>query len=572
MYYRIKCLLIFITLCNGWKAIYAQNLDPLVLTHKVAEKVIADTRFEWKWVLQKEELGMQVIDFGFLNLPANSTALALKNAQVNSDTVVRFGCCGVGHMKVWVNGKLCWEQKGVRLVKPKEIAYNRFSFEWYFDIPLKKGKNEILIEYKNISTYPIMFLRPVTKVGDLDQSVLPAEGHFTQWVYAGPIDTASVSFPIKNYYHQQGGIVSWQTAPQKVLPELVVPSGAAYQRDPYSDWHYSHGTLMWSILGLYEKTKSEDYLRFVKKYTSFVLDNLNYLKWQYDSLHAWRGSYHRIFRRSMLDDAGAPVLPFVDLYLAEKDGRMAQFIQLFANYISTKQVRLKDGTFCRPEPEEYTIWADDLFMSVPFLIRMKKATGEEWYLKDAVHQVINFRKYLLDSTTGLYKHGWFSQTNCQSDVYWGRANGWVAWATAELLDVLDKTHPEYKKIRQAFREHMSALSKYQATDGFWHQVLIRPDSYKETSCTAMFALAIARGIRRGWLDPSFKPIALKAWSAVASQIDAQGVVHGICRGTEIGANDQFYMDRATINNDPRGLGAVITAGIEIDQLSKMIKD
>lgn len=82
----------------------------------------------------------------------------------------------------------------------------------------------------------------------------------------------------------------------------------------------------------------------------------------------------------------------------------------------------------------------------------------------------------------------------------------------------------------------------------------------------MFALAMARGVRKGWLKKSFKTNALKAWNAVASRIDSNGVVSGICRGTEIGFDEQFYMDRKTIDNDPRGLGAVITAGIEINKM------
>lgn len=115
-------------------------------------------------------------------------------------------------------------------------------------------------------------------------------------------------------------------------------------------------------------------------------------------------------------------------------------------------------------------------------------------------------------------------------------------------------------------QYITSLVKYQDSDGFWHQVLTRPESYKETSCTAMFALAMARGVRKGWLNKSFKQPALKAWSAVAGKIDANGVVHGICRGTEIGLDEQFYFDRKTIDNDPRGLGAVITAGLEIAKL------
>ena len=80
-------------------------------------------------------------------------------------------------------------------------------------------------------------------------------------------------------------------------------------------------------------------------------------------------------------------------------------------------------------------------MSVPFLVRMARTTGEQKYWDDAARQVINFRKYLLDPATGLYKHGWFSHTKEQSIAFWGRANGWVVWATAELLNWLPTTHP-----------------------------------------------------------------------------------------------------------------------------------
>ena len=36
--------------------------------------------------------------------------------------------------------------------------------------------------------------------------------------------------------------------------------------------------------------------------------------------------------------------------------------------------------------------------------------------------------------------------------------------------------------------------------GFWHQLLDRPDSYLETSATAIYAYAIAHGVNQGWLD------------------------------------------------------------------------
>ncbi len=35
---------------------------------------------------------------------------------------------------------------------------------------------------------------------------------------------------------------------------------------------------------------------------------------------------------------------------------------------------------------------------------------------------------------------------------------------------------------------------------------------------------------------------------------------------------EFYFNRPTLDNDPRGLGAVITAGIEISKLEVRIKE
>ncbi len=67
----------------------------------------------------------------------------------------------------------------------------------------------------------------------------------------------------------------------------------------------------------------------------------------------------------------------------------------------------------------------------------------------------------------------------------------------------------------------------------WHQVLNHPESYEESSCTAMFILGIARGVNNGWLDKSYSEYALKGWNALSKKID-NGIVHGICRGTGMG--------------------------------------
>jgi hypothetical protein len=54
------------------------------------------------------------------------------------------------------------------------------------------------------------------------------------------------------------------------------------------------------------------------------------------------------------------------------------------------------------------------------------------------------------------------------------------------------------------------------------------------------------------------------------KISTSGTVSGICRGTGIGENLEFYFTRQTFDQDPRGLGAVITAGIEMEKLANTV--
>lgn len=558
----ILCIMSYMML-----AISAYTQSPLETVKKVADKIIADTRFEYTLVPQQEVLGVQVVDGRFLSPGSHEFIYAIRTTASKKDTTIRFGINSSAAVKIWINKKLVYEQAVQPAVNPKEIAYDRFQFQQHFTAAIRKGNNKLMVQTEGSGTVPVIF-RAVTEKDYLDTTLSFAAS--PAWLFAGPFqevvapDILFADLPAFN--NIQGKIFTWQNAPQRFIPELVTDKKAAYQRDPYADWQYAHGTMVWSIYQLGITSGESSYTSFVKNYTDFALKNMDYFRWQYDSLYAFRGSYHRIFRRTMLDDGGAPALPFMSVYLDQRDTALNRIVYPIMDYIAHGQTRLADGTFCRPEPVEYTVWCDDLFMSVPLLLQMAAITGDKKYYDDAAKQAINFSKYLLDPATGLYAHGWFSTTQSRSPVFWGRADGWIAWALAELLEKLPVKHPSYKTILKNYQQYMAVLARYQSNDGMWHQVLNNPDSYEETSCTAMFSLTMARGVRLGWLPASYKEKARKGWAAVASHITADGVVHGICRGTDMGYDQQFYMDRKTIDNDPRGLGAVISAGVEVSKL------
>ena len=103
--------------------------------------------------------------------------------------------------------------------------------------------------------------------------------------------------------------------------------------------------------------------------------------------------------------------------------------------------------------------------------------------------------------------------------------------------------------------------------GLWHQLLDRRESYEETSASAMYVFALARGINRGWLDAAaFGPPVSLGWNAVAKKVNAKGQVEGVCVGTGVGWDPAFYMYRPVHLLAAHGYGPVLLAGAEMLEL------
>jgi len=133
----------------------------------------------------------------------------------------------------------------------------------------------------------------------------------------------------------------------------------------------------------------------------------------------------------------------------------------------------------------------------------------------------------------------------------------------ELLGVLPETHPDRPKVLELFRRTVRGHVSFQSATGFWHQLIDRSDSYLETSATAMYTFAIARGVNRGWLPPTYGPIAQAGWQAVAQRIHADGQVEGICYATTAAYDALYYYNRPTRLDAMQGYGPVLMAGAEM---------
>ena len=308
---------------------------------------------------------------------------------------------------------------------------------------------------------------------------------------------------------------------------------------------------------------------YVTNYNITATKTYSYQLWQKEKFGKTvdkGGAFDRICRMSMLDDcgaAGAEMLESVLTNKAEMTDDMLRYLSDVARFISYDVDRLPDSSFWRPlspGSRAQSLWADDLYMSCPFLIRWAEYTKDQRFLDDAVRQIINYASYLQDAD-GIWWHAYLVDENRPAKFKWGRANGWVMMATAEVLSAMPENHPRYNEVLTIFRKHIEGLKQYQSESGLWAQIIDRPDLKwgDETSSSAMFTYSISRAINKGWIAKTNLQIVEKAIMGLSSKIEANGSILGVCQSASIGDNLEYYENRPTRPDDQHGPGSVLLA-------------
>jgi unsaturated rhamnogalacturonyl hydrolase len=334
----------------------------------------------------------------------------------------------------------------------------------------------------------------------------------------------------------------------------------------YNKWAYVNGVLAIGMMQTAEVLNNKKYSDYSLRNADFIFSSIPYFEQLYKA--KTKPEFNSFFSMSSLDACGAMSAGLCDVDALAHKKEYKEYLERSADYISHKQLRLPDGTLCRPQPRFQTIWADDLFMSVPFLARMGKVTGNSQYFDDAIKQVENFNKYLYDPMTGLFIHNYYNDVQMNGVGHWGRANGWLAMAQCQLLNELPANHPKRAELIRLLLRQIVGYSRYQDQSGLWHQLLDKPDSYLETSATAMFTYAVARAVNQGWINPRYISIANDGWHGLAAKITADGQIQDVCIGTNMEEDIKFYYTRPTELNDPHGIGPFLLAGTEMIRYEK----
>lgn len=348
----------------------------------------------------------------------------------------------------------------------------------------------------------------------------------------------------------------------------------------FGRWNYPLGVTMYGLLHTAIAIGSEDIKNYIKDHVQLCIDTLEYALWDKEQYGGATSIHNLLTSIDSLDDCGsfASMMLEVNKYLGLRDvKKVADYV---GDYIYNHQSRLEDGTFFRKEMMHHfhnmTMWADDLYMSVPFLVRYSQFTGDQKYLDDAANQFFGFKKRLFMPEEKIMSHVYDFKYDSKTNVPWGRGNGWVVFSMTELLEVLPEDHPKRNDLIDFLNTLCEGYLALQDDEGMWHQVLNDHESYPETSCTSMFIYAFSRGIRFGWLKNSEKYVKAiyKAWKGISkTSVDSNGNVYGVCRGSEFSFIADYYKYELGWNlNDTHGTGIVMLAGIEVIRLNKFLAE
>jgi unsaturated rhamnogalacturonyl hydrolase len=371
--------------------------------------------------------------------------------------------------------------------------------------------------------------------------------------------------PATTYAAEHAAPLSWA--------RTIADSVMAFHPDPKSlgSWGYESGFMADAIYELGERTGEAKYKAYAKAWLDGLLSD--------DGKIDPRGYRPDEYQ---LDN----ILPGrLALTLYEKTGE-AKYRRAAEELLDQMkaQPRTPEGGFWHKKKYTQQMWLDGIYMGDVFLAQAGRALRRSDLTAEAARQAELIHDRALDAKTGLLYHGWDSAIQQKwanpktgdSPEFWGRAIGWYTMAVADILDEMPKGEPQAARLAAILRGLATSLPRFQdPATGLWFQVVDkgdRPDNWPESSCTAMFGYAMAKGARRGWLDAPALDVARKAWRGLLANevfVDEQGRVWllGTVRVGSLTATTDYayYVGVPRRPNDLKGVAALLYLAMEIEE-------
>ena len=336
-------------------------------------------------------------------------------------------------------------------------------------------------------------------------------------------------------------------------------------------WNYMDGCMIKAIIELYHITKNEKYLQFADDFIDYFVNDDGSIQ-SYDP------------KEYNLDNVNAGKTLF-DLYQLTGKEKYRKAIDTVYSQLQG-QPRTSTGNFWHKMIYPNQIWLDGLYMAQPFYMQYEVTYNDCKNCADSFNQFENVYNLMRDTRNGLYYHAyddsrqmfWCDKVTGLSSNFWLRALGWYAMALIDTMEIMPESLSKEKaRLNAIYKELIDSMLPYQDEEtGMWYQVVnrggIKPN-YLETSGSAIFAYAIMKSVRLGFLDESYFQYGEKAFSGICrtylSEENGELQLGGICLVAGLGNKEMregtfdYYMREPIVKNEAKGVAPLILAYIEI---------
>jgi len=336
-------------------------------------------------------------------------------------------------------------------------------------------------------------------------------------------------------------------------------------------WNYEMGVFLSAMLIQSQKTKNEEYFNYVKKWADRFINKEGEIDSVYYSVKEFK-----------LDDI-LPGRPSLFLYEATKEKKYQNVADQLMNQLK-KQPKTSDGGYWHKDIYPHQMWLDGIYMADVFSTQYASLFHRPEFFDEAIHQIKVIASHTTDPKTGLMYHGWDESKNRiwadqhtgNSPEFWGRAIGWYCMALVDCLDYIPADHPQRKDVIVLLQNLAACILKYQDKEShLWYQVIDKggePGNWIETSCSAMFTYAFAKGARKGYLNDSYRANAKRSFDSLLKNyvyFDDAGKLY-LGQTVKVGSLNfktskgdyNYYVQSERRINDYKGLGAFLFAAIE----------
>lgn len=336
-------------------------------------------------------------------------------------------------------------------------------------------------------------------------------------------------------------------------------------------WDYTQGLIAKSMLELYKNTANQRYLDYVTEFADFFIDSTG-------TIMTYKKSDYNI------DRINGGIFLF-DLYTFIPQPQYKAALDSLRSQLDTHP-RVKAGAFWHKKVYPHQVWLDGIYMGSPFYARYCNEFDQPQYYDDVTRQIIVADTYTRDPKTGLNYHGWDEskqqawankETGC-SPNFWSRSIGWYCMAIVDVLDYLPADHKDRQQLIDILNRVCQSLLKYQdKKTKMWYQVTNMPKregNYLESSGTAMYCYAMAKGARKGYLPEKYLQKAREIFDGLctySTQENPDGTtsITRACAVAGLGGKPyrsgtyEYYISEPVRNDDPKVIGSFILAAIEL---------